>query len=276
MTEEVIEQESTQEQDDAAFSAGFAEARGDEPPTEAPASEPVESQQEDAPATETSVEAEPAAEEPLYAGLTESQLKAQLAKIAEVDEVKAQVRQAFGKLGELNQKLMAAQSATAKLNPGQLKRLSSEYPELAALLEEDLGSIAVGQSPSFDPEPIRQELEQKFSGELERMRREQELKMLSMRHADWQTIRSSDDFRIWEQTLPQDERQKLNDSWDALYVSTMFDQYKAWREKAHATKHQKNQRLAAAVTPTGVPKVGHSTTNDDDAFLAGFKQARGG
>ena len=274
MEDEVKEQELNQEQDDAAFEAGFAEARGEEPPTQPePAAEVAESpeQQETEEQSEETVEAE---EEPLYAGLTESQLKAQLARVAEIDEVKAHVRQAFGKLGEMNQKLMSVQSASAKLSPGQLKKLSSEFPEMAALLEEDLSSLSVGNN-GFDPTQIRQELEGKFSAELQQIKQEQELKMLSMRHRDWQTIRSSDDFRVWEQTLPTEERQKLNDSWDALYVSDKFDEFKSWRDRAQSTKQHKTQRLAAAVTPTGVPKAGPSTINEDDAFLAGWKSVRG-
>jgi hypothetical protein len=276
VTDEVLEQqENTQEHDDAAFAAGFAEARGDEPPTQPePQQEAAESNEPQQEEAQAEPEAEPA-EEPLYAGLTESQLKAALAKVGEVDEVKMQVRQAFGKLGEMNQKLMAAQNAGSKLSPGQLKRLSSEFPEMAALLEEDLSSLSVGGGqPSFDPTPLQQEL-MATRQELARTKAEQEVKLLSMQHRDWQQVAGSDDFKVWSQTLPQDERQKLNDSWDALYLSDKLSEFKSWRDKAQTSKQQKTQRLAAAVTPSGVPKAGPNSINDDDAFYAGWKSVRG-
>lgn len=269
MTEEVLEQQENTQEDDAAFDAGFAEARGEELPTQP---EPEKRAEESTAPVEAEQPAqEPVVEEPLYAGMTESQLKAALAKVGEVDEVKQQVRQAFGKLGELNQKLMAAQTATAKLSPGQLKRMTEEFPEIAKILEEDLSSLSIGGQQTFDPSPLQSE----FKTQLEKIKAEQEVKLLTMAHRDWREATSSDDFKVWAQTLPQDERQKLNDSWDALYLSDKITEFKSWKEKAQtSTQQQKQNRLAAAVTPTGVPKATPTTINDDDAFMAGFRSVR--
>ncbi len=276
MTDEVIEQqESTQEQDDAAFNAGFAEVRGDEtPPTESvepEVKEPEEKEPEVA-AVEAQPE-QPPEELPVLAGLTESQIKAALAKMSEMDDMKLQVRQAFGKLGELNQKLMQAQTATAKLSPGQLSKLASEFPEMARLLEEDLSSLSVGSQPSFDPQPLQKELAETRHA-LAQARAESEMKLLSITHRDWRSIANSDDFRIWSQTLSGEERQKLNDSWDALYLTDKLTEFKSWKGKGQAVQQQKQNRLAQAVTPTGAPKSAPNTINDDDAFLAGWKSVR--
>lgn len=269
MTDEVIQQE---QEDDAAFEQGFAEARGEESPTTESHEEPVS--QEESQETEEAQEAqEEPQEEQLYAGLTESQLKAQLARVAELDEMKQQVRQAFGKIGELNAKLQQAQTAKATLSPGQLKRLASEFPEMAALLEEDLGSLSVGGN-QFDPSPLVNELHA-TKQQFEEAKQEQEKKLLSIAHRDWQTVVASDDFTLWKQTLPSEERQTLDTSWDALYIADKISEFKEWRGKAQTSKQQKTKRLEAAVTPQGITKAGPSAINDDDAFLAGFKAVRG-
>ena len=269
--EEVVEQEDTTQQDDAAFEAGYAEARGEEPPTQP---EPEQQEPEQEPVVEEAPEPEP-----IFAGLTEDQLKSALAKAGEVDELKSQVRQIFGRLGEFNQRIQQAQSATggAKLTAGQLNKLRSEFPEMADLLEQDLSGLSVGgQQNSFDPTPMRDELQQGFRAEIDRVNKENEKKLLSIRHRDWQTIRDTDDFKLWENTLPVEDRQSLNESWDAMYIADRFDEFKAWRSKAQSSKQQKQSRLAAAVTPRGVQSQPTSTVNDDDAFMAGYKSVRGG
>ena len=272
MTDEV----QTQEQDDAAFNAGFSEARGDEPPTEEvkveePAAEDV--------APEPVAE-EPPAPEVVFAGLTEDQLKAALAKASEVDDLKGQVRQLFGRLGEYNAKLQQVSQTAGqptKITGDQLKRLHENWGELANDLAEDLSGLTLGSNAApFDPTELRSELEQKFSDELDKIKKDSELKMLKMRHKDWETIRSSDDFALWEQTLPPDERQTLAESWDAMYVADQFDRFKDWRSNAQSAKQQKQQRLEAAITPKGAPAPAPNSINDDDAFFAGFKQVRRG
>jgi len=262
---------STVEQDDAAFESGFAEARGEEPPTPEP--EPEQAEPEQAAAPEAAPEPEV-----VFAGLTEDQLKSALAKVGELDEMKVQLRQAFGKLGEFNARLQQAQTASGgKMSAGQLVKLRAEFPEMADLLEADLSSLSVGgNAPSFDPTPMREEMQHEFKAELDRIERKNEMKLLSMRHRDWETVRQSDDFRLWENTLPTEERQALNDSWDAMFIADKFDEYKSWREKAQTSKQQKQDRLAAAVTPRGVPNAKPSTINDDDAFMSGFKAVRRG
>lgn len=272
MTEEVQKQEEVQEQqDDAAFEAGFAEARGDESPTPEPVAEETPAEE---PVAEEPVTPEP---EIVFAGLTEEQLKAALAKAGEVDELKGQVRQLFGRFGEVNSKLQqaASQGQPTKVTPDQLKKLKANFPEFADDLAEDLSSLVLGggtQQQAFDPS----ELQATIKAEREAMEKSFELKLLSIKHPDWQTVRSTDDFKLWEQTLPDKERQELNESWDAAYVSTRFDEFKSWREKSQTVKVQKQSRLEAAVTPKGTPATKQSTINDDDAFYAGFKAVRSG
>ena len=232
MTDEVQNQEQeevsqTTEQDDAGLEAGFAEARGEEPPTQEPTAEQPSAEPEP----------EPAAPEPevVFAGLTEDQLKAALAKANEVDEMKVQLRQAFGKLGEFNSRIQQIQNAAAagqptKVTADQLKRLNANFPEFADDLAEDLSYLTLaGGVQQFDPTPMREELQQSFSAELDRIKKENETKLLSIRHRDWQTISKTDDFKLWQSTLPAEEVKALVESWDAMYLADKFDEFKAWR-----------------------------------------------
>ena len=261
------EQEAvTVEQDEAAFEAGFAEARGEESPTEQVVTEAA-----------AEPEAEPeaqAAPEPeiLFAGLTEEQLKSQLAKAGEVDDLRAQVRRLDGRYGELNSRLQQS-NQPMKISADKFARLRENYGDLADALAEDLSQLSMGGGggqQAFDSAPI----EQKFSDELAKIRQENERKLLTIRHRDWETIKTSDDYKLWEQTIPAEERQKLNDSWDEMYIADRFDDFKGWRTKSQEVKQSKQGRLAAAVTPTRGAPAAVSAVNDEAAFEAGFRQVR--
>ena len=259
MTEEVQDQEVQQSADlyDDGFEAGFAEARGDEPPTPEPQSEP-----------EPEAKAEPVPEPEVQ--LTQAEIKAYLVQI---DDLKSQLRTVHGRYGDLNSRLSQMQQpgAPREVTAEMFEDLNSEFPELAAGIAKGLSKLPMGsqaQAP-VDLAPM----EQRFNQELDRIQKQSELKLLSMRHRDWQTIRNSDDFRLWEGTLPEPERNELENSWDSLYIADQFDRFKTWRSKAQEVKQTKNKRLEAATTPRGVSST-PPTVNDDDAFMSGYKSIR--
>jgi hypothetical protein len=265
MTEEVMNQEqpqSTTAEDEAAFEAAFAETRGDEPP--------IEATPEPEPEPEPQAEPEPEPEPIVVAGLTEAQVKA---RFAELEDLKAQLRQVHGRFGELNGKLVQMQQPNAprEISADTFEDLQADFPELAAGIAKGLSKISMGGSTQapVDLAP----LEQKFSQEIERIQKQSEIKLLTLKHRDWQTIRNSDDFKVWEGTLPEEERETLENSWDALYLSDQFDRFKDWRDKAQVVKQTKQKRLEAATTPRGVAST-PNTINDDDAFSSGFKGIR--
>lgn len=277
MTEEVQAQEQEVQTetaaDDGAFMAGFAEARGDEPPTQ-PEPKPETTPEPEA-VQEPVAEAEPV-EEPVFAGLTESQLKAALAKVQEFDELKANIRRLDGRYGEFNarlQQVMTQPQGKVEITAEMFEDLNRDFPEFAESLVKGLSKLPIGGSVQaaapVDLTPLREEV----TSDLDQWKRDYELKLLAMRHRDWRDLRETDDFKIWEGTLPAEEREKLNTSWDALYVADRFDEFKAWRDKAQTNKQQKTKRLEAATTPRGAA-TGPSQINDEDAFMAGFKNVR--
>lgn len=236
--------------DDAAFQAGYDAARsGGEPK---PEPEPPK----------------------LIAGFTEDQVKELLQKAAEVDQLKARESKMFGTLGSLKQAIDAVRNQPQAPQGGQvrisgsLKRLSAEFPEMAALLSEDLNEALQGQTQAGGID------QQAFRSELERSSKDMETKLLTMAHQNWRQDVQTPEFAQWKGTLPPDELHIVNDSWDAVSVSAALDKFKEWRSAATQTKQVRQNRLEAAITPKGNRQPAPSMS-DEDAFVQGFKSARG-
>lgn len=222
-------------------------------------------------------EPQPEPEPPkLIAGFTEDQVKDLLAKAAEVDKLKEREAKVFGTLGSLKQSIDAIRSQpqapqgkqVVKLN-GTLKRLSAEFPEMAAMLSEDLNEALQGSggaSGGLD----KQAMNERF----EHAGKTMELKMLSMAHRNWQRDVMTPEFEQWKGTLPPDELQIVKDSWDAVAVSAALDKFKEWKSTATQAKQNRQSRLEAAITPRG-NKQPTPVMSENDAFLAGFKSVRG-
>lgn len=220
-------------------------------------------------------EPEPEPEPPkLIAGFTEDQVKELLNKAAEVDKLKERESKLFGTLGSLKQSIdaiksqpQAPQGSAVKLN-GALKRLSAEFPEMAAMLSEDLNEALQGSAGAggYDNAALDSRLEQSSKA--------MELKLLSMAHRGWEKDVQTPEFAQWKGTLAPDELQIVNDSWDAVSVSAVLDKFKEWKGAATQTKQVRQSRLEAAITPRG-NKAPTPSLSEDDAFIAGFKSARG-
>lgn len=258
VAEQVSEQvEPSEQSEDSAFEAGFSEARGDEPSK--PASDLA-----------------PAQEPQLIAGFTEEQIRDAIAKAAEIDKLREQLPRVFGTLGSMKQSLdqlrnQPRASAQVQISKDKFARLSKEFPEMAELIAQDL-SEALGSvsGPSVDPQEIRSELE-KVKTEL---KQESEAKLLTVMHKDWRDVVKSQDFAQWTQTLPEEDRNELGNSWDATFIGDKLTEFKAWKDKTVASQQVKQKRLEAAITPKGGAAMS-STQTEMDAFLSGFKAVRG-
>lgn len=283
MKEQQVEQQEPQEpqeqvqqavddaQEDAAMKAAIAEARGDEPP----AASEAETQQDGTPET---IEAKEVPEEPkaILAGLTEEQIKQLLVKAGEVDDLKAQVRNVFGRFGELNSRIQHLNKVgMSEEDLVKAKGVATQYHE--AILDGDMEKAnelylqsmqlmprqQVQQQPQIDIGSALTEQSQKF-----------EAKLLSMKHPDWQQQRQSADFDLWVQTLPEADRQELGNSWDAAYISNKLDEFKSWRSKSTQSGQQtqkKQQRLVNAVTPQGTAHAVPNPVTEEEAMQAAIR-----
>ncbi len=227
--QEEQQEERTEEQedaDDAAMMAGFNQARGDEPPAEAPATETAQASETDP--TEATADAPTLGDEPdeeqrqdsgaapkpgeaaqqLLAGLTEEQVKDLFDKVPNLEARLAafdqEIRKVHGKFGEINSKLQKA--GVPKI--GKLSRLSEEFPEIAEMLVADLTDILSGGAGGLTAEEtaaaqaaaaeagggkeaITEEMVQaRIAAEVGKVER----KLLSLTHPDWQDIAKSPEF----------------------------------------------------------------------------------
>ncbi len=283
------EQQQQQVQDDASFEAGFAIARGEEPPTTETTKETAQTAEEQTQETEqaTSQEVPPAT---LLAGFTEDQIKDLLAKAGQVDAIKQEseqrLRQVFGKLGEINslvQQMQQSRGSGVKLAADKLTRLNAEFPEMAEMLAADLGeALSVPSGAAFDPAQLDTLVAERLTAQEAKLNAEFEKRWLSRSHKDWQTVVKSPEFIGWEDTvLDQGMADLRGDSWDADFIAERLTEFKAWqaeqsvkKQAAEEARRNKQTRLEAAIAPQGAGAKTEAI-NDDEAFLAGFRTVRG-
>ena len=104
-----------------------------------------------------------------------------------------------------------------------------------------------------------------------------EIKILSLRHRDWQEKTQSADYALWMGTLPDDERAKVKSTTDGLEAAEYLDTFEEWRQRGarkQEKEQQKQDRLRRAVQPLGASgKTVRQVVDDEDAFQAGVKAA---
>lgn len=283
---EEVSTEELQQQEADAFEAGFAEASGAE------VVPPAEPKPAEAPVVEQTSEPEQEEVIPEF-GLTPSAIRARLAKVDEVDQLRQEMQQLtmhrdrqYGVIGEMKQRMQQLQEMkpaqpSVHLTAGNLKRLQGEYPELAELLAQDLSEAVSlgGAAPSvgMDSQQIEQMLAQR-TAEVERraqdgtMKQVQEL-LLARDHPDWKAVAASSDFSLWKANLDPRERTMLDSSWDSGVISSAISAFKGWRDKQTERVSSKKQRLERAIQPNGV-YANSDTAGEADAFMAGFNAVR--
>lgn len=292
MTQDVIDQqdaeqtaEQLQQSEQAAFEAGYSKASGEEQPPVVEA--PVESVAAVEP--EAEVADETTAEEDEIAGLPVSKVREYLADVAEMKRQLAESEQhrdrLYGSLGSLKQQLqelaskpLQANAGGVKLTANTFKRLSGEYPELANLLVEDLSDTVFEpggvQPPAFDVAQLEPILSQRDAALADSISRKYEARLLALAHPDWKATATSTEFKLWKDMQDPEVRQTLETSWDSQVLGEGLTAFKDWRAQQQAKTVSKKQRLERAIQPSGVPATSDTAT-EYDAFLQGFKQARG-
>ena len=221
------------------------------------------------------IEPEPEPEEERFAGYTKAELDGLFEKSKEVDRLRERESKVFGTLGNLKQSIEAIRSQPAtqatRVNlEGKLSRLEAEFPEMAALLREDL-------SEAFDSAPQGSgsvDIEKIIGERLAEREKTLEMRLVGMRHKDWREVVKTPEFDQWKGTLPPDELESLGESWNADEIADGLDRFKIWRDASVEKRQNRQQKLQAAITPKGGRQA--TTSTETDAFLAGFKSVRGG
>ena len=279
--------------EEAAFVKGFNDnyvpldekTHADETPEEVPAEPPVEP----APG-ETPAPVEPAEPPKLFAGLTEEQLQAALARSG---TLQGTVDKMAGRIGQLMQQIEALRKSPPTTQAAQvaldlkLEKLSGSFPELANLLREDLQSLqAPAAAPLAEAPPSGITQEQFDAALAERLAQSQatidekiEMKVLSIAHPDWLTVIKTPQFALWrDNVLGAEAGKALMESEDSGFISEKLTAFKKWREAppppaAVAPEPPKRtSRLSNAVLPANTtPVATGGPVTEEDAFVSGFK-----
>lgn len=296
-----VRSEEEEQAEALAFAASFNAERGveSEPEPDTPAAEPeaaaavAETPETVAAAagTETpGVEPEP---QKLIAGLTEEQVAAALSRTGALQST---IDKMAGRLGSLMQQIESLKANPPTTQVAQqaldlkLEKLSAQFPELANLLREDLSTLQQAQAASpapAAPSGLTQEqfdaaLNARLAGATEQLTEQMEAKILTIQHPDWLEIIKTPQFALFrDNVLPPGVGQQLMSSSDSTFISAKLTEFKEWRAKSQAPAPAKpaipparQSRLAQAVIPNGDRSAPKAPQTEEDAFIAGFKNAR--
>lgn len=242
--------------DDAAFEAGFA----GEPDISDNAKEKIEKELE-------------------FAGFTEGQIKDLLGKAAEIDKIKELQSKAFGSLGSLKQSIDSLKNqqrpeATAvTLTKENFPDLTREFPELAEMIVKGLNGALTGGVATPNPGQFEQIIESQLNSRLQPMQQQFESRVLTAMHPDWKQVAPTPEFAQWKQSLDPEVQQQLDSSWDAEFLGQAITAFKGWKNETAKAQQAKARKLESAITPKGGAKP--PTQSENDAFIQGFKEARG-
>lgn len=298
-----VRSEEEEKAEALAFAASFNAERGIEskPEPDTPAAEPEagaavgtetpETVAAAAAGTETpGVEPEP---QKLIAGLTEEQIAAALSRTGALQST---IDKMAGRLGSLMQQIESLKANPPTTQVAQqaldlkLEKLSAQFPELANLLREDLSTLQQAQAASpapAAPSGLTQEqfdaaLNARLAGATEQLTEQMEAKILTIQHPDWLEIIKTPQFALFrDNVLPPGVGQQLMSSSDSTFISAKLTEFKEWRAKSQAPAPAKpaipparQSRLAQAVIPNGDRSAPKAPQTEEDAFIAGFKNAR--
>jgi len=183
--------------EDAAFDAGF------ENDDQGPLDQPQES------AAEPQAETQPSQpEEPAERPLTRAEFQAMADRAEALEAQLGKVHdKAFGKMGQLEQRIEQLKGMSSGLSPKARERLEEEFPELAEMLFD--GLEAAQALPPAPPVDVDNLVSQKVQAKEEAIKQSLERRLLTRDHRDWEQVVQSSEFQQWVTTLPGDEQQQL-------------------------------------------------------------------
>lgn len=278
------EHSSTQEDNQAAFAAGFS---GEElpPDTTAAGADDADPAIDDKP----EAEAAQAVAAPEFVTITPDQWNSVQSGLAELADLKRGTRAEFdklgGKYGEINRAIQQ-RPAGMKFSKEALSEIESEYPDLGAKLKALFTEAGEAPAPAaaINPDEIERRVQERLRPELDRINQlaiQQVDYGMKSYHRDWKQVVASPDFETWRKSLPEAEAMQTLQSDDVDFAAGQIDKFKAHRqtlaEKAAADAARKARqqngakRLEAAITPQGTAKTGAPTKTEHDYFRDGFK-----
>lgn len=241
--------------------AGYSKTRADEAPVETPVEPPAE------PAPVAEVPAEPDVK------TLAEELKDLKARVASTAGDAHEVRKLHGAVGDINRTLQALQNPAqptpddSELSAAlkQAESVAEEFPELAGPLVKALKLSMSRQTQQTKPEDITE----RVSAQVIQLRQQDAVEMLREEHPDFETVRDTQEYKSWLAGKTPEFQDRFNSTWNPAVVSRGLTEFK----DSLKTKARKQDRLASAVSPQGVPQQARqSTLPDDEGFSVGYYQ----
>lgn len=252
---------ASQQEEEAGFAAGFAGVTAPEEPDVGTSADP---------------EPEP---EPLFGGFTAAQLKEAVDAAKELQSIKKAQDRLNGTVGAFKQQIdqVRAQPVAkpTAFTPESFARLKVDYPDLAEMLAADMSGMTLGGQQS-DPAEIERVTNERVTAALAEADQKNTAKFLTIMHPDWKEQIAKPEWQAYKAALPDDQREQLDNSWDAFEIGSHVRTFKDGQTAAAAKATTKANTLKKAVTPQGVPvQRGPATMSEEQAMNIGFKSVRG-
>jgi hypothetical protein len=189
-----------------------------------------------------------------------------------------------------------ADKAAAGQKPAlrELKRIKAEFPELGAMLEEDLSDVfgstatpATAPAPEAPqqndaPAPV-QPVDPLADERVQQVLRQKDMAIVDAVHPDWRDLKATPEFNVWRTSLPATAQDLLANTWDHQVLIDAFKDFKTYRQQqatqaqaqAEAGK-QRGKRLEDAIPATTGASTGRAAVDEDAEFAAGFNKVRSG
>ncbi len=267
------EQQAADEQESAAFNAGFESVRAGSEGYDPPEQREEESAEEGA-----APEAEQQEHEEALAGLglTASEIKSLLQRAAKVDSIEDALGKAHGKIGELNRTLQELKTSVQR--PPQQPAPAGEYEEEALTEFEstfpEFVPAVEARARRIAQEVMQQSAQSGQPEDPEAISKAVNLAVMDATHKGWRDTVASQDFDLWITAQPDDVRQTYATTWDHNELGGILGKFADSRRYAVDRTTRSKQRLEAAITPDSrSSRVSHAAT-EMDAMQAGFDSVR--
>lgn len=291
------------QQEQAAFEQVFADVPGEpyEAPTTAPeavaeagqepaepAADPAEATQ--APAADGAAAAPEEGKTPaapaedsdpvLLDGLRRSELHRLLSNAAEVETLKRMVDKAHGNVGDLKRQLQqlqqqppAAKPQAAAL-PENMQAFEQDYPEIAQYVRAMAAGRPTEPVLQAEPAPTAQAAQPDQPGQQAHDPLAIEMAVMDRMHQGWRETLRSDAFGTWLGSRELAVQQAFATAQTADEMGAVLTQFQQWstaRTAAAEASAKGQQRLRAAVTPTGSAQRPQAALSEQEAFEAALK-----
>lgn len=263
---EVLEQDSVTEAEELAAAMAGYNARGNEPPAE----------------TTEAPEAEAVAEEPVTDEVPSiadelAALKERV-KAMQADSDPDAVRRLHGEIGNINRTIKQMQAPPVPAAPAidddlaaalkEAESVAEEYGEVTGPTTRALKALAARLQNQAPAQPVADiDVDAKVEAKLAAVRLAEAEELLADEHPDFKSVIVTKEFTDWVAKKPVADQQKIATSKNPFLAAKYLTEFK----ESQAAKQKKQDRLAAAVTPQGVPQSpGPSTLPDEEGFNRGY------